>query len=163
TSPSWTRPSSSRETPCRPALAAGPSGTTRTTRTPLTPSCAACWSDATFTPSPGRVTLPLRISCGTTRLISSTGTAKPMPALLPDLEVVRLPDQDGPQLVGLRVDAEHGDVLAGEGADQPGPVGGAVVHRHLGGVGAEDDVDVGDDVPPLVPDEARAGPLRHLL
>lgn len=34
-------------------------------------------------PSAGRVYFPLRISCGTTRLTVSTGTAKPMPALVP--------------------------------------------------------------------------------
>src|SRR5437870_5656238 len=37
-----------------------------------------------------------------------------------------------------------------------------VRQRHLGGVGAADDVGVGDDVAAIVPDEARARAGRHL-
>jgi hypothetical protein len=70
---------------------------------------------------------------------------------------------DGRQLVLGRLDAQHGQVAVGEGADQLGVVGALVGQRHLGAVGALDDVEVGDDVAGRVPDEAGAGAARHLL
>ena len=83
-------------------------------------------------------------------------------AELADLQVVRGADDDGTQLVLGGVDLQHGDVFFGHAADEPGLVGGLVGERHLGGVGIADDVEVGDDVAVVVPDEPRAGALGHL-
>ena len=84
TSPCTTPPDSERRNACTPARAAGLPGVTSTTPTPLGSLSASltCGGSAAM-PSTGRTTLPSRISRGTTRLTSSTGIAKPMPALAP--------------------------------------------------------------------------------
>ena len=47
--------------------------------------------------------------------------------------------------------------MIGRGADEFGIPDGLVAEGDLGSLGAADDVVVGDDVPLVVPDEARAG------
>eukprot|EP00879_Flechtneria_rotunda_P027682 GHRR01029663.1.p1 GENE.GHRR01029663.1~~GHRR01029663.1.p1 ORF type:complete len:129 (-),score=39.95 GHRR01029663.1:1187-1573(-) len=67
-----------------PAAAAAPFGSTFASRAPA--DTLSFWATAsldTSTPKLGRRTLPLLMSCGTTRAIVSTGIAKPMPADVP--------------------------------------------------------------------------------
>ena len=74
-------------TPTSPALCAAEPGVTRNTNTPLLPvsACRRVLScSSTSMPSAGRMYLPVFMSCGTTRMTVSTGTAKPMPAEAPD-------------------------------------------------------------------------------
>jgi hypothetical protein len=79
------------------------------------------------------------------------------------LQVAAGAQGDGRQLVLRRFDAQHGEVAVGARAHQRGVKGALVGQRHLGAVGALDDVEVGDDVAGVVPHEARAGAAWHLL
>jgi len=65
-------------------------------------------------------------------------------------------EADGEELLGWGVDLDHGDVVRGVRADDLRPVGRAVEERDADGVGVLDDVEVGQDMPLLVEDEARA-------
>ena len=69
----------SRSAGRRPARAAEEPGRTRLTTSPFTPSRAVVASPITTMPMPGRGTLRSRISRGTIRLTTSTGTANPIP------------------------------------------------------------------------------------
>ena len=83
----------------------------------------------------------------------------------PTCRSAELPTAMGQQLAPGGVDVQHGEVLVGVGADQRRSVGGVVGQRDTSAQAWRvlDDVEVGDDVAVLVPDEARAGALRHLL
>mmetsp|Transcript_6562 Transcript_6562/g.26636 ORF Transcript_6562/g.26636 Transcript_6562/m.26636 type:complete len:275 (-) Transcript_6562:369-1193(-) len=86
TSPA-TMPPSARRVGNSPAFSAADLGATDCTSTPAarTPSCFMTLGSATVIFSPGRVTRPNSMSCGTTRATRSTGMAKPTPALAPVL------------------------------------------------------------------------------
>ena len=83
-SPATTPPRSDRRNGRRPACAAELSGATSTIATPSgSPSARLNSGGAAEMPSDGRISRPSRISFGTMRFTSSTGIAKPMPALPP--------------------------------------------------------------------------------
>ena len=64
-----------------PAFCAPPPGTVLSINTPVVlRRLVTKESGAMLIPSPGLMTLPNSISCGTMRLTVSTGTAKPIPA-----------------------------------------------------------------------------------
>ncbi len=72
-----------------------------------------------------------------------------------------MPTGSGPSALPPGLDAQHREVLLGRRADQLGVPGRLIAERHLRSLRALDDVEVGDDVPLVVPHEARAGAARH--
>ena len=80
-----TSPLSSRVVGCKPALAAGPSGVhVQDQSRPSGPAAASSGPGRTRAQAGVRQLPFCAMICGTTRLISSTGMAKPMPAEVPD-------------------------------------------------------------------------------
>jgi len=70
--------------PASPAFAAGPSGCTSASATPsVTPTALLKRSGMKEAPMPAWMARPRAMSCGTSRVTVSTGTAKPMPADAP--------------------------------------------------------------------------------
>ena len=59
------------------------------------------------------------------------------------------------------VDAQHGEVVRGAGADQGGAMVAAVGQPYPGLGGTADDVEIGDDVTGFIPDEPRTGAARY--
>ncbi len=93
---------------------------------------------------------------GRERVIEAEGVTD-RDRLLPDLDVRLLRgDLDGDEQLLRGVDLEHGDVLARLDADHRGRERLRALEVHRERLGAVDDVKVRDDVPLVVPHEARA-------
>ena len=82
---------------------------------------------------------------------------------LADLEVVRRADRDRTQAGDLLAELEDGDVLRRIAADERGLDLFLIRQADHVFVALVDDMEVGDDVPLVVPDEARPAAPRHGL
>ena len=97
---------------------------------------------------------------GGQRLVEPEGIADRVD-LLADLQVAAEADRQGLELVARRADAQHGEVAVGKRAHQFGLPLRLVGERDARAARSLDDVEIGDDVPAVVPDEAAAGAARH--
>src|SRR5689334_4431470 len=79
---------------------------------------------------------------------------------LAHLKVVAGADGNGLRRLRRNADAKHSDVVHGARADERGRVVAPIRKPDVGRSGAGDDVQVGDDVTFVVPDESRAGAAR---
>ncbi len=81
--------------------------------------------------------------------------------LLPDLQVTARADRNGSRRVRRDVDLQYRDVMGFARADEPRRVVAPIGQTHACARGAIHDVQVGDDVTLLVPEESGARAARH--
>src|SRR5262249_51801294 len=82
--------------------------------------------------------------------------------MLADLQVARRSDRDRAQAIAWRVDLQDRDVFLRCGADQLRVPGRLVGKRDTRRIAALDDVEVGDDMAGIVPDEPGSSAARDL-
>ena len=81
---------------------------------------------------------------------------------LPDVQIMRRPDGDGRERLLRHTNLQYHHIVIWVGTDERGLMFSPICQRDGDRICSVDDMKIGDDVPLLVPDESRSGPLRDL-